>query len=103
MFPEFLDWTKFHLELVKLEDIFKTKQNKTKKVIMRTLSIIALKYFSMTNIILKNITLLNNNSIIRSLNIVAILAKNRDQKQMFLSIKLYIGLSHARSHFGSLQ
>ena len=37
------------------------------------------------------------NSITRSLNIVAILTKNRDRKQMFLSIKLYIRLTHARS------
>ena len=39
------------------------------------------------------------NSITRSLNIVATLTKNRDRKQMFLSIKLYIRLTHARSHF----
>ena len=37
------------------------------------------------------------NSITRSLKIVAILTKNRDQKQMFLSMKLYIQLTHARS------
>ena len=33
-------------------------------------------------------------SITRNLNIVAILTKNKDQKQIFLSIKLYIWLTH---------
>ena len=37
------------------------------------------------------------NSITRSLNIGAILTKNKDQKQTFLSIKLHIWLTHARS------
>ena len=34
------------------------------------------------------------NSITRSLNIVAIMTKNKDQKQMFLSIELYIWLTN---------
>ena len=38
-------------------------------------------------------------SITRNLNIVAILTKNKDRKKIFLSIKLYIWLTHARSHF----
>ena len=41
------------------------------------------------------------NSITRSLNIIAILTKSRDRKQMFLSIELYIRLTYARSHFQS--
>ena len=41
------------------------------------------------------------NSITRSLNIIALLTKNRDWKQMFLSVKLYIRHSHPRSHFQS--
>ena len=40
------------------------------------------------------------NSITRSLNIVAILSKNKDRKTL-LSIKLCIRFTHARSHFQS--
>ena len=39
------------------------------------------------------------NSITRSLNIVAIMTKKRSKTIFFLSIKLYIRLTHARSHF----
>ena len=42
------------------------------------------------------------NSITRSLNIVAILTKEKQKsKTNFLSIKLYIRLAHAGSHFQS--
>ena len=41
------------------------------------------------------------NSITRSLNIVAIWTKSKNRKKRIVSIKLYIQLIHARSHFKS--
>lgn len=43
--------------------------------------------------------LLKMSSVTRNLNIVAILTKNKDRKQFFMSIKLYIRLTYARSQF----
>ena len=52
MFPEFSEWTKFHIELVKLADVFK-KSSYNENFINDYFND---KYFLMTNI-LKNITL----------------------------------------------